>query len=130
MKKVPDHDDYGLQQTGKLYVIDAKNRTRDAGVRTGSARPYAALMAVALLAVLAAGGSAFASPTCTKEPQQKWLSEEAMKKKIADLGYNEIKVFKTTSTGCYEIYGHRTDGKRAEVYFNPVDGSITQENVD
>jgi hypothetical protein len=83
-----------------------------------------------LLAVLGVGGAAFASPTCTKEPQQKWLSEEAMKKKIAELGYNEIKVFKATSTGCYEIYGHRSDGKRAEVYFNPVDGSITQENVD
>lgn len=130
MTKALDHDGFGWRRTEKPKVINAKNITRDAGMKPGPARPYAALIAVALLAVLAAGGSAFASPTCTKEPQQKWLSEEAMKKKIADLGYNEIKVFKTTTTGCYEIYGHRTDGKRAEVYFNPVDGSITQENVD
>lgn len=89
-----------------------------------------ALTAAVLLAGLAANGPVFASPTCTKEPQQKWLSEDAMKKKITDLGYKDIKVFKTTTSGCYEIYGHRADGKRAEVYFNPVDGSIVQENVD
>jgi hypothetical protein len=130
MKRALDHDGFGLRQTGKPNLIDAKNIARDAGATPGSPFLYTALIAIALLAVLAAGGSAFASPTCTKEPQQKWLSEEAMKKKIAELGYNEIKVFKTTTTGCYEIYGHRTDGKRAEVYFNPVDGSITQENVD
>ena len=53
-----------------------------------------------------------------------------MKKRFAHLGYKDIKVFKTTTSGCYEIYGHRADGKRAEVYFNPVDGSIVQENVD
>ena len=88
-----------------------------------------ALTAAVLLAGLAASGPVSASPTCTKEPQQKWLSEDAMKKKITDLGYKDIKVFKTTTSGCYEIYGHRADGKRAEVYFNPVDGSIVQENV-
>jgi hypothetical protein len=88
-----------------------------------------ALTAAVLLAGLAASGPVSASPTCTKEPQQKWLSEDAMKKKITDLGYKDIKVFKTTTSGCYEIYGHRGDGKRAEVYFNPVDGSIVQENV-
>ena len=89
-----------------------------------------ALTAAVLLAGLAASGPVFASPTCTKEPQQKWLSEDAMKEKIADLGYKDVKVFKTTTSGCFEIYGHRADGKRAEVYFNPVDGSIVQENVD
>jgi hypothetical protein len=89
-----------------------------------------ALTAAVLMAGLAASGPVFASPTCTKEPQQKWLSEDAMKRKIAEFGYKDIKVFKTTTSGCFEIYGHRADGKRAEVYFNPVDGSIVQENVD
>ena len=89
-----------------------------------------ALTAAVLMAGLAASGPVLASPTCTKEPQQKWLSEDAMKRKIAELGYKDIKVFKTTTSGCFEIYGHRADGKRAEVYFNPVDGSIVQENVD
>ncbi len=130
MTKTLDRDGFGFLQTGTPNVIKAKYRTRSADVQPGPAPYYTALIAMTLLAVLGAGGSAFASPTCTKEPQQKWLSEEAMKKKIAELGYNEIKVFKTTSTGCYEIYGHRSDGKRAEVYFNPVDGSIAQENVD
>ncbi len=85
---------------------------------------------IAALLLAAASAPALAGPTCTKEPEQKWLSEDAMKKKIADLGYKDIKTFKKTSSGCYEIYGFRADGKRAEVYFNPVDGAIVKENVD
>lgn len=53
-----------------------------------------------------------------------------MKEKITKMGYREIKVFKTTKTGCYAIYGINADGRKAEVYFNPVDGRVTQSNVD
>lgn len=74
--------------------------------------------------------SALASPVCTKEPKSKWISETAMKEKIAALGYTDIKVFKKTKSGCYEIYGHTKDGRKAEVYFNPVDGTIARENLD
>jgi hypothetical protein len=73
---------------------------------------------------------AFASPECTTEPESKWLTEQAMKDKIAALGYVDIKVFKKTKSGCYEIYGHTKDGRKAEVYFNPVDGSVVKENLD
>ena len=31
---------------------------------------------------------------------------------------------------CYEIYAITKDGKRAEVYFNPVTGAVVQNNVD
>lgn len=74
--------------------------------------------------------SALASPTCTKEPQEKWLSEETMKQQIAEMGFKNIKVFKKTTSGCYEIYGYNKDGKKAEVYFNPVTGEIVENNVD
>lgn len=73
---------------------------------------------------------AFASPQCTTEPQEKWLSEETMKAKIEEMGYNRIKVFKKTMSGCYEIYGYTGDGRKAEVYFNPVDGSVVEKNID
>ena len=70
-----------------------------------------------------------ASPPCTKEPKNAWLTETKMKEKIATLGYREIKIFKTSGS-CYEIYAIDDKGRKAEVYFNPVDGSIVQSNVD
>lgn len=84
----------------------------------------------AVISLCVASFAAFASPTCTKEPEAKWLSEAAMKQKISDMGYKNIKVFKKTNTGCYEIYGYAADGRKAEVYFNPVNGEIVENNVD
>jgi hypothetical protein len=73
---------------------------------------------------------AFASPVCTKEPQSRWIPEAQMKERIAKMGYQRIKVFKKTATGCYEIYGYNAKGARAEVYFNPVTSAIVRENID
>ena len=42
-------------------------------------------------------------------------------------GYT-IKTFKV-SGNCYEIYGFAKDGKKVEIYFNPVDGSIIKKEV-
>jgi len=84
----------------------------------------AALLAMSLLPI-----AAFASPPCTKEPKTAWLSQTKMKEKIATMGYREIKVFKTSGS-CYEIYAIDAKGHKAEVYFNPVDGSVVQSNED
>jgi hypothetical protein len=84
----------------------------------------AALSAISLLPI-----AAYASPPCTKEPKTAWLSEAKMKEKVATMGYREIKVFKTSGS-CYEIYAIDSKGHKAEVYFNPVDGSVVQSNVD
>lgn len=86
--------------------------------------------AIAAAGLCLVSSAALASPTCTKEPESKWLSEAAMKQKIADMGYKDIKVFKKTSTGCYEIYGHTSDGRKAEVYFNPVTAEVVERNLD
>ena len=67
--------------------------------------------------------SAHANPICTTEPQTKWMSEEAIKTKIAALGYQKIKSFKVTES-CYEIYGSDKDDKLVEVYFNPITGNV------
>lgn len=69
---------------------------------------------------------AFSGPNCTSEPKANWLSEAAMKAKLADLGY-KFRVFKVTKDNCYEIYGHDKAGKRVEVYFHPVTGAIVKE---
>ena len=52
-----------------------------------------------------------------------------MKDKIAAMGYKNIRVFKKTTTGCYEIYGYNKDGQKAEVYFNPVTGEVVKANI-
>lgn len=84
----------------------------------------AILSSAALSATLLAAGAAFASPTCTDAAKNTWLTEEAMKEKITQMGYKDIRTFKTTSGNCYEIYGHDKNGKRVEVYFHPVTGAV------
>lgn len=69
-----------------------------------------------------------AAPNCTVEPRGKWMPEETMKARIGALGYERIKTFKV-SGNCYEIYGYTKDGKKAEVYFNPVSGEVVQANI-
>ena len=81
------------------------------------------IVAIAIFAGVPA--LALASPSCTEEPKSKWMSEDAMKAKIDSLGY-KVKTFEITGN-CYEIYGKDKDGKRAEVYFNPVSGDIVQK---
>jgi hypothetical protein len=77
--------------------------------------------------VIAVSGPALATePQCTSEPKDKWISESDMKAKIAGLGY-QVRVFKVTKGNCYEIYGRDKAGKRIEIYFNPVTGSVVKE---
>jgi hypothetical protein len=83
-------------------------------------------LTLSLLFILAAY-PAYAGPTCTKEPRDKWVSESQMKEKIASLGY-KFTVFKVTDGNCYEIYGRNKSGKRIEVYFHPVTGAIVEEH--
>lgn len=82
-----------------------------------------ALLAAAALTLSA---TAFAGPQCTDKPKSEWISENAMKQEIADEGYT-IDKFKTTDGNCYEIYGKDKDGKKVEIYFSPIDGSIVKE---
>ena len=72
--------------------------------------------------------AAYANPTCTTEPKAKWMSEEAIKARIAALGYQKIRSFKVTES-CYEIYGSNKANKLVEVYFNPVTGEIVPSVV-
>ncbi len=68
--------------------------------------------------------AAHAKKSCTEEPKEKWMTEEAFRAKVEADGY-KIKKFKQPGT-CYEIYGTDKDGKKVEIYFNPVDGSIVK----
>ena len=84
--------------------------------------------ALALVGALIVPLAAQANPTCTTEPKKNWMSEDAIKAKIAALGYQKIRSFKVTDT-CYEIYGSNKEDKLVEVYFNPVTGEIVPPEV-
>ena len=77
--------------------------------------------------LLGSGGAALAE-SCTQEAQDKWLKEDDMKAKILAMGY-KIDVFKVDGT-CYEIYGLNKDGKKVEVYFNPVTAEVVEEEIE
>jgi hypothetical protein len=79
------------------------------------------------LVIATAGSTLAAEPKCTSEPKDKWISESEMKSKIATLGYR-VRIFKVTKGNCYEIYGRDKAGKRIEIYFDPVTGSVVKEH--
>lgn len=79
---------------------------------------------VLVVIALGLGMIAHAKKNCTDEPKEKWMSEADFKKKVEAEGYT-IKKFKQPGS-CYEIYGTNKEGKKVEIYFNPVDGSIVK----
>jgi hypothetical protein len=79
------------------------------------------------IVIAAFASSAFASPKCTVEPKDKWISESDMRAKAEAAGH-KIDVFKITKGGCYEIYGRDAAGKRIEIYFNPLNGNVVQHS--
>lgn len=82
-------------------------------------------MVFIFIGLLLNSGAVFAKKNCTDQPKEKWMKEEDFKKKVEEQGY-KIRKFKQPGT-CYEIYGQNKDGKKVEIYFNPVDGSIVKE---
>lgn len=69
---------------------------------------------------------AFAGPKCTEQNKETWQKEEDFQKKLTAEGY-KIKKFKVTTGQCYEIYGWNKEGKKVEIYFNPVSGEIVKQ---
>ncbi len=87
-----------------------------------------ATIAITAIAIVTTSGLAYAGPKCTSEAKDKWMTEDAMKAKVTELGYERIKTFKVSGS-CYEIYGYTKDGKKAEVYFNPVNGDVVKAEI-
>lgn len=70
--------------------------------------------------ILVGASSAWAKTQCTDQPKSKWMSETQFRQMAEARGYR-IRKFKQPGT-CYEIYGTNHQGKKVEVYFNPVTG--------
>lgn len=58
--------------------------------------------------------------TCEEVDRAKWLTEDAMTKKLTAQGW-KVRFMKEDG-GCWEVYGTTPDGKRVEAYFHPATG--------
>ena len=91
------------------------------------------LIPLALAATFAAlsAAPAFASDdskSCGNAPKSEWMSEDAIKAKAADAGYDVRRV--KVEDGCYEVYGIDAKGMKAEIYMNPVTGETVRVKSD
>ena len=75
--------------------------------------------AAALL--LSAAAPAFATVECTSAPQDKWMKPEAVQKMLAEQGY-DVRLVKVEDS-CLEAKATK-DGKKLEIYVDPVSGKI------
>ena len=83
-----------------------------------------------VLAGLLAATQAHAGPTCTSEPESKWIPAAEMTKRFQAQGYkDDVKALHVSKGKCWEIYGTDKQGRKVEVYFHPITGAIAEENV-
>lgn len=76
-------------------------------------------------AALLIGAPAFADTQCADTATTTWMAQSDLLRKLADTGYT-IERFKVTRGNCYEMKGWDKDGKRVEIYFNPIDGKVVK----
>ncbi len=88
------------------------------------------LALTALTLTLANSVSAFASDdaACGNAAPDQWMSQDAIKAKATDLGYEVRRV--KVEDGCYEVYGIDKNGAKVELYMNPVTGTIASQKTD
>ncbi|MCB4362840.1 PepSY domain-containing protein [Hydrogenophaga taeniospiralis] len=91
---------------------------------------HTTLRLIPAILLLSAASAAIAGPTCTTEPESKWISEAEMTKRFQALGYkDDVKKLHVSKGKCWEIYGTDQQGRKVEVYFHPITGAIAEENV-
>lgn len=84
--------------------------------------------AIRFAAALALSGLSFGALAstydgeCTDQPQSKWLSTADVKARVEAQGYSVGKV--KTGGSCYEVYARDKNGKRIELFVNPVNASV------
>jgi hypothetical protein len=79
-------------------------------------------------ALIALASTAAAGPICTAEKGAAWLTEGEMRAKVVAAG-TAIDVFKVTDGNCYEVYGRGRDGRRVEIYYDPVSGDVLKSSA-
>jgi hypothetical protein len=83
---------------------------------------------VTALFAVAAPLAAAAEDICVTSAADTWQSEEAVKARATELGF-EVANLKTED-GCYEVYATDKIGTKLEVFFHPVTFQIHKVKVD
>ena len=77
-----------------------------------------------VVALCLLGGAAPALATeCTTAPMEQWMKPEQVHKLLTEQGYDVRKV--KVEDSCLEAYALK-DGKRMEIYLDPVSGKIVK----
>lgn len=82
-----------------------------------------------LFTLVLASPLAYAGPECTTADKSQWQDETKFQESLVAQGY-KIKKFKVTSGNCYEIYGWNKDGKKVEIYHDPVSGEPVKSRIE
>ncbi len=82
-----------------------------------------------LLTLAFASPLAWAGPECTTADRAQWQDQTKFQEALVAQGY-EIKKFKITSGNCYEIYGWNKEGKKVEIYHDPVSGKPVKSRIE
>jgi hypothetical protein len=98
------------------------NCCRDCGINVQSLeihmKSVLQSMVVVAACAVSSGVSATGLATCNSGPEGSWQSQDALKKKLTDQGW-QIRRIKIDG-GCYEVYAVNDKGQRVESYFHPV----------
>ncbi len=69
---------------------------------------------------------ASAAMMCTDAPVEKWMSRDQVAKMFTEKGYDVRKVKREDN--CLEVYAIK-DGKKMEIYIDPVSGKIVKTKI-
>ncbi len=70
-----------------------------------------------------------ASESCTDAPRDQWMSREAVEQHFTAMGYT-VREVEADDDGCYEVKATDKDGRKLEIYADPVDARIVKEERD
>jgi hypothetical protein len=83
---------------------------------------------LATLMIVASTG-AMAGPKCTDgDDKSHWIPKDQFEQNLLVKGY-QIKKFKESSGGCYELYGYNQNQQRVEIYFHPESAEIIKQEI-
>lgn len=81
------------------------------------------MLSISTAALLLAAATPALATECTTAPMDKWMPAEEIHKKLAEQGYDVRKL--EVEDSCLEAYAMK-DGRRLEIYLDPVSGEIVK----
>jgi hypothetical protein len=86
------------------------------------------LMIIAALVAITTPLAASAEDLCVTAAADQWQSEDAVKARAAELGFEVANLKK--EDGCYEVYATDKIGTKLEIFFHPITFEIHKVKVD